>query len=176
MCAPFPSWECFSESERPPAATFKRSEILHRSHWQTSSDVRMQTRDSRWYDTEIQVCAQCRGCLVDCHHRTLHSKCTFSWQTSSVLHFKCLSSLHIVLHKTIDTFFTCICLPFIWTVYFIWLYLLLFSLQCGYQRGFCQGSPFPRVCLDSDGGIVYLVIYAVRLSLTAFPLSISIQR
>lgn len=28
--------------------------------------------------------AHCRGCLVDCHYRTLHSKCTFSWRTSNV--------------------------------------------------------------------------------------------
>lgn len=46
------------------------------------------------------------GCLVDHRHRTLHSKCTFSWQTCSVFHFKCpssssSSSLHFVLHKAI---------------------------------------------------------------------------
>lgn len=146
MCATFPSWECFSERERPPAATLKRSEILHRSRWQTSSDVRMQTRDSRWYDTEIHVCAQCQGCLVDCHHRTLHSKCTFSWQTSSVLHFKCLSSLHIVLHKTIDTVYLHLSAIYLDYLFNLNLFTFVFFTMW-LSEGFLSRFPLPP-CLS----------------------------
>lgn len=149
-------------------SVFQRASDLLLQHSNSSEILRC----SRWCNREIHVCTQLSrtpGWLPSPAHYTVNALSAGKlapFSTSNVFFtLSCTRQL---------TPFTCICLPFIWTVYLIWLFV---CFLCGYRRGFCRGSPPPsRVCLDSDGGIVYLVIYAVSLSLSAFPLSISIQR
>lgn len=106
--------------------------------------------------------------LVDCHYRTLHSKCAFSRQTSNVF----FSSHCLAQGNCSQALFTCIRLSFIWIVNFILLDLIVFVLMWLSERFLPRFSP----CVCLQWGIVYLVIYAVRLSLSTFPLSISIQK
>lgn len=91
-------------------------------------------------------------------------------------------SFHIVLHKT--TALKLCLLAFVCHVFGLFisflLYLILFvSLRL--SEGLLSSFFPPPFCLSrlsrgGGGGVVYLVIYAVRLSLSAFPLSKSIQK
>lgn len=91
--------ECFSESEQPPAATLK---TRRNPPLLSPTNEQWCVRDNRRLTpTQCNNTRMHTGCLVDHHYRTLHSKCTFSWRTCSVFHFKCPLSLHFVLHKTI---------------------------------------------------------------------------
>lgn len=98
----------------------------------------------------------------------------------SVHHFQCLFTLSCSRQLTM---LTCICLLFIWTVFFF--YLTLFAFVCfqhGYRRGFLSipahlpPSRSPPCLSRLRRGVVYVVTRAVRSSLSAFPLSSSIQR
>ncbi len=86
-CLLFYPDECFSESERPPAATLKHGEILRRS--QTSSHVLLQTWGSVWHNTEVHVCTQNAWLTTITVHYTVNALSA----GKLVFHFKCPSSL-----------------------------------------------------------------------------------
>lgn len=112
------------------------------------------------------------GRLVDHHCRALHSKCTFSWRSCTVFPLR-MSSLALfctrqLLLNTVYLHLSAISLDCFFNFYF--------TSVCFRSEGFL--SRFPPTCLSGflTEEFVYLVIYAVRLSLSAFPLSMSIQR
>lgn len=75
------------------------NQILHRSHQQTSAIVCIHIWDPHWNDIHIHICSHNGGYAWSTHYLTLHSKCTFTWQTSSVSSSShCLATRQLLLN------------------------------------------------------------------------------
>lgn len=127
MFATLPRWVFFRERASLLLQRSKHGEILHCSHWQTSSDVCMPTGDSHWHNAITHVC-------------TLDA-----WLTTITVHYtvNALSAGELALFSTSNVLFlfTLFCTRQL-LLNNVYLHLSAIYLDCWFNFTFCTSVCF----------------------------------